>query len=200
MAKATSTSSKKKSSNPNKKPVEAPKPKVPAKKIKQRNQVLKGKNGGTKLVLIEDVAHLGRPGDVVEVKAGYARNFLVPNSLAVSPTAHNIRLLERFQIRVKLAKEARIADIKVLSDQITRTASVTIEANSNEEGQLYGSVGPIEVSRALKGKNITVEPEMVHMAEHIKFCGQFPDIELHLGYEIVARIMVNVIPLAAPRR
>jgi len=199
MAKATSTTSKRKSSD-KKKPVEAPKPKVPAKKIKQRNQVLKGKNGGTQLVLIEDVPFLGRPGDVVEVKAGYARNYLVPNSLAVTPSPHNIRLLERFQIRVKLAKEARIADIRVLSDQITRTASVTIEANSNEEGQLYGSVGPIEVSRALKGKNITVEPEMVHMAEHIKFCGQFPDIELHLGYEIVARIMVNVIPLAAPRR
>ena len=73
------------------------------------------------LVLIEDVAHLGKQGDLVEVKPGYGRNYLLPNSFAVIPSGHNMRLLERYKIRVHQAREARMADLKVLVDQIHRT-------------------------------------------------------------------------------
>src|SRR5262245_13114182 len=100
--------------------------KQPAKKVKHREQVRKGAHGGMQLVLIEDVAHLGKQGDLVEVKPGYGRNYLLPNSLAVVPSQHNMKLLERYKIRVQQAKEARIADLKVLADQIHRTARVTI--------------------------------------------------------------------------
>src|SRR5436190_18321301 len=116
----------------------AAKPKVPAKKIKKRNQILRGKHGGMQLVLIEDVAHLGKQGDVVEVKPGYGRNYLLPNSLATIPTPHNLQLLERYKIRVRQAREAKIADLKVLAEQIQRV-SVTVESNANDEGHLYGS-------------------------------------------------------------
>ena len=67
-----------------------PKP-PPQKKFKKRNQITRGKHGGMQLVLIEDVAHLGKQGDVVEVKPGYARNYLLPNSLAAVPTPHNLK-------------------------------------------------------------------------------------------------------------
>src|SRR5881394_4274681 len=90
----------------------------PQKKVKRRNQVLKGPHGGWQLVLIEDVTHLGKQGDVVEVKAGYARNYLLPNSLATVPTPHNLKLLEKYKVRVQQAREARIADLKVLAEQI----------------------------------------------------------------------------------
>src|SRR6201987_5243679 len=123
---------------------------------KQHNHVRKGSHGGMQLVLIEDVANLGKPGELVEVKPGYGRNYLLPRGLATVPTEHNLRLLERYKQRVQQAREARIADLKVLAEQIART-TVTIEANANEEGHLYGSVGAPEISKALKSQNLAVE-------------------------------------------
>src|SRR5438270_13761036 len=127
---------------------------------KQRQQVRKGKHGGMQLVLTEDVANLGKQGDLIEVKAGYGRNYLLPHGLATVPTAHNLRLLDRYKQRVQAAREARIADLKALAEQIQRV-SITIEANANEEGHLYGSVGAPEISKALKAQNLMVEPDMV---------------------------------------
>jgi large subunit ribosomal protein L9 len=152
------------------------------------------------LVLIEDVVHLGKQGDLVEVKLGYGRNYLLPNSLAVVPSDHNMKLLERYKIRVSQARESRIADLKVLADQIHRTARVTIEANATEEGHLYGSVGAAEISRALKGKNLLVEADMVKLAEPIKECGMFPEVRLLLGYDIEAKIELAVIPQATGKK
>src|SRR5690349_14951732 len=92
--------------------------KQPPKKVRQRQQVKKGPHGGTMVVLVEDVPYLGKQGDLVEVKPGYARNYLLPNSLAVIPTAHNLKLLEKYKIKVQKAREARVADLKVLAEQI----------------------------------------------------------------------------------
>ena len=119
--------------------------------------MLKGPHGGMQLVLTEDVANLGKQGDVVEVKPGYGRNYLVPRGLATVPTPHNLRLLERFKIRVKQAREARVADLKALAEQIQKMAGITIEANANDEGHLYGSVGAAEMSKGLKAKGLLVE-------------------------------------------
>ena len=170
------------------------KKKQPTPKVKVRNQVHKGPHGGMQLVLIEDVPHLGKQGELVEVKHGYGRNYLIPNSMAVLPSEHNIKLLERFKTRVQQAKEARVADLKVLAEQIHRTLRITIESKATDEGHLYGSVGPVEISKTLKGKNLMVEPEMVMMTEHIKECSQNPGIKLALGYNIEASIEVVVVP------
>src|SRR5947209_1951672 len=165
-----------------------------AAKTKKRNQILKGTHGGMQLVLTEDVAHLGKQGDVVEVKAGYGRNYLLPNGLATVPSAHNLRLLDRYKERVHQAREARIADLRALAEQIQRVPHITIEANANDEGHLYGSVSSPEISRALKGKNLKVEPEMVHLQGPIKQCGLY-EVDLGLGHEIGTKVKVMVVPL-----
>ena len=116
-----------------------------------------------KIILTQEVSNLGTPGDVVEVKAGFGRNYLLPQGLATIPSEHNIKLLEFHKKRVSQAREAKVADLKMLSEQIGRVPHVTIEANANEEGHLYGSVGAAEISRALKGKNLKVEPDMVKL-------------------------------------
>ena len=164
-----------------------------AEKTRQRNQVNKGAHGGMMLVLTEDVPYLGKQGEVVEVKPGYGRNYLVPRGLATIPTGHNLRLVERHKQRVAQAREARVADLKVLAEQIQRVPHITIEANANEEGHLYGSVGTPEISRALKGKNLKVEPEMVHLEGAIKECGLY-EVKLNLGYEIESNVKVMVVP------
>src|SRR6516162_9175213 len=127
--------------------------------MKQRQQVRKGSHGGMQLVLTEDVPSLGRQGDLVEVKPGYGRNYLLPNGLATVPTEHNLRLIDRYKQRVQAAREARIADLKVLAEQIQRV-TVTIEANANEEGHLYGSVGAPEITKALRSQNLNLGHEI----------------------------------------
>src|SRR5580692_6521080 len=142
------------------KPSEQPKGrKLPTKKIKKRRQVKKGPHGGTMVVLVNDLVHVGKQGDLVEVKPGYARNYLLPYGQAVIPSAENLRTLDQYKIKVQKAREAKVADLKVLAEQLSRLPAVTIEANATEEGHLYGSIGPIEVSKTLKGKNLMVEPE-----------------------------------------
>lgn len=169
--------------------------KPPAKKVRVRQQVKKGAHGGTLVVLVEDVTHLGKQGDLVEVKPGYARNYLLPNSLAVAPTEHNLKLLDRYKIKVQKAKEARVADLKVLAEQISRLTSLTIEAAANEENHLYGSIGPAEVSRTLKGKNLMVEPDMVKLEHPIKEANTLTEVMLALGHGIEAKIQVLVVAL-----
>src|SRR5215472_5987396 len=141
--------------------------------VKQRNQVLRGKHGGMQLVLTEDVPHLGKQGEVVEVKPGYGRNYLLPRGMATIPTAHNLRLLERYKIRVKQAREARIADLRALAEQISKMAGISVEALANDEGHLYGSVGPGEISKGLRTKQLPVEPDMVKLEQPIKETGLY---------------------------
>jgi large subunit ribosomal protein L9 len=160
---------------------------------RKRNQVLKGKNGGMQLLLTENVPHLGEQGALVEVKHGYGRNYLLPQGLATIPTAHNMKLLETHKKRVTQAKESKIADLKAMADQIARVPQLTIEANANEEGHLYGSIGEADISKTLKGKNLKVEPDMVRLPGIIKQCGLY-EVDLNLGYDITSKVMVMVVP------
>jgi large subunit ribosomal protein L9 len=161
-------------------------------KTRQRNQILKGKHGNLKLVLTEDVPNLGKQGDVVEVRPGYGRNYLLPRGMATVPTEHNLKLLERFKIKVRQAREARMADLKNLAEQIQKMPGITVEANANDEGHLYGSVGSPEIAKALKSKALPVDPEMVRLEVPIKETGLYA-VKLSLGYEIEAEVKVAVV-------
>jgi large subunit ribosomal protein L9 len=153
------------------------------KQRKQRNQIPKGPHGGMQLVLTEDVPYLGKQGDVVEVKAGYGRNYLLPRGMATIPNPHNLRLLERYKIRVRQAREAKIADLRAMAEQILKMPGVTIEANANPEGHLYGSVAAPEIVKALRAKSFQIEHEMVKLEGPIKETGLY-EITLHLGADM----------------
>jgi large subunit ribosomal protein L9 len=202
MAKATSKTASKSKGDSKASKAEAAGPKMPKPKIRKRNQVKKGPHGGSLLVLVEDVPHLGKVGDQVEVKPGYARNYLIPNGMAIVPTPHDLKMLEKHQIKVVKAREARIADLKVLAEQLSRLPTLTIEAIANDEGHLYGSIGPIEISKQLKGKNLIVEPEMIKLEHPIKEANTLNPVPLSLGYGIEAAIQVLVVALqqAAPAK
>ena len=166
---------------------------------RKRNQVLKGKHGGMQLLLTDDVPHLGKQGDLVEVKHGYGRNYLLPQGLATVPTPHNLKLLELHKKRVTQAREAKLADLKVVAEQIARVPQLTIEANANDEGHLYGSVTEADISKTLKGKNLKVEPEMVKLEGMIKQCGLY-EVDLNLGYEITSKVKVMVVPIKQEKK
>lgn len=169
--------------------------KLPTKKVKKRKQIKKGPHGGTMVVLVNDLVHVGKQGDLVEVKPGYARNYLLPYGHAVVPSEENLRTLDQYKIKVQKAREAKVADLKVLAEQLSRLPAVTIEANATEGGQLYGSIGPAEISKTLKGKNLLVEQEMVKLEVHIKEANTVTEVPLSLGYGIEAKIQVLVVAL-----
>ena len=193
MAKTTTKKAEAKSDKPKEK-------KLPQKKVRHRNQVKKGKHGGTMVVLVDDLVHVGKQGDLVEVKPGYARNYLIPYGLAVIPTEVNLRTLDQYKIKVQKAREAKVADLKVLAEQLSRLPAVTIEANATEEGHLYGSIGPIEISKTLKSKNLQVEPDMVKMEQPIKEANTLTEVPLNLGYGTEAKIQVLVVALQAGKK
>ena len=177
--------------------------KLPQKKERVRNQVKKGAHGGTLVVLVDDLIHVGKQGDLVEVMAGYARNYLLPYGKAVAPSAENLKTLAEYKIKVEKAREAKVADLKVLAEQLSRLPAVTIEANAHEETDaqgavhhlLYGSIGAADISKTLKGKNLMVEPEMVKLENTIKEANTLTEVPLSLGYGIEAKIQVLVVAI-----
>jgi large subunit ribosomal protein L9 len=88
-------------------------------------------------------------------------------------------------------REAKIADLRAMAEQIQRV-TVQIEANANEEGHLYGSVGAPEISKAFKTHNLKVDPEMVRLEGPIKECALFA-VKINLGYEIETEVKVLVV-------
>ncbi|MER3417099.1 MAG: 50S ribosomal protein L9 [Gemmataceae bacterium] len=170
---------------------QTPKITVPELPKSKHRHVLKTPSGDWKVLLIEDVEHVGRAGEVVAVRPGFARNYLFPHGLATFVTEHNIERLQRYRQRVEALRAARLADLKALAEQL-RKETITIEARANEQGHLYGSVGPEEIAAALKARNFKVEPDMVRMEGPIKEVALYA-VRIHLAQDIESEVKVLVI-------
>lgn len=149
-------------------------------------------NGGIELLLIQSVDHLGKQGDVVSVKVGYAKNYLLPQGLAAIATDHHKRMIEKHKSRLQAIQNARMAGLRSQADELARQ-SVTIEANANDEGHLYGSVGAAEIVNALKRSDITITADQVRLKGPLKELGLYT-ILIHMGHEIEAELKVWVVP------
>lgn len=172
--------------------------KTSSKKASARGQfqrLPKGAHKGVQLLLIQNIEHLGKQGDVVEVKPGYANNYLLPQGLATVATDHHRRMVEKHRSRLQEIEKARLADLRKLSEEIEKQ-SITIEANANDEGHLYGSVGPGEISAALKQAGFTVTPDQVRLEGLLKELGLYT-VKIHLHADIDASLKVWVVPTAA---
>ena len=93
-----------------------------------------GERGGIQLLLIHSVEHVGKQGQVVEVKPGYAYNYLIPQGLATVASEHHKRMVEKHKAKLQEIERARLASLRTLADNIGKQ-SITIEANANDEGQ-----------------------------------------------------------------
>mgnify|MGYP001269359025 FL=1 len=143
------------------------------------------------LILLEKVAQLGDPGDLVNVKSGYGRNFLIPTGKAVRADEENKAEYER-QKEALLTAEADRKESAVQQAQKMESLSVAISAQVSEEGTLYGSIGTREIADALIEKGFEVEKSAVRLPEGVlKEVGEYPvDIELHP--EVIAPISVLI--------
>jgi large subunit ribosomal protein L9 len=152
----------------------------------------RGKNGGIELLLIQTVEHLGKQGDVVEVRPGYANNYLIPQGLATVATDHHKRMIEKHRSRLLEIEKARLAGLRAKAKELA-DVSVTIEANANDEGHLYGSVGPVEIVNALKTQNINIDQDQIRLKGPLKELGLYT-VKVHMGHEIEADLKVWVVP------
>lgn len=144
-----------------------------------------------KIILQERVTNLGNVGDQVNVKAGFARNFLLPRGKAVQATESNIVAFEKH--RADLEKKAA----EVLAAASARAAQfegfvVTLAVQASDEGKLFGSIGPRDIAKAAEDAGKMLEKSEVEMPEGpIRVVGEFP-LTVHLHGEVSAKIMVIV--------
>ncbi|MFZ4733666.1 MAG: 50S ribosomal protein L9 [Pirellulales bacterium] len=156
------------------------------------NRLPKGARGGIELLLIQSVEHLGKVGEVVEVRRGYAANYLLPQGLATIATDHHKRMIEKHRAKLDEIARERLAGLRSLLDELVRT-SVTIEANANDEGHLYGSVGAAEISRSLKQQDLLVSPESIILQGPLKEVGLYT-VKVRLAPEVEGDLKVWVVP------
>jgi large subunit ribosomal protein L9 len=142
--------------------------------------------------LTQHVPHLGSSGDVVKVRPGFARNYLVPQGLATFATPNNLRLVEKHRQRIKDLEEARRADLQNLAAQIAQR-SLTIEANANAEGHLYGSVNADQIAEALRTEGFPIQSENIRIEGPLKELGLY-SIRIHLAAEIEGEVKLWVVP------
>ena len=128
--------------------------------------------GNAELLLAEDVPSLGEQGEIVRVKAGYARNYLLPQGLATIATDENKRMVERHRERLAELHKDRMKSIRSLADRL-RDYSVTLEANANADGHLYGSITAPEISKALKAAKYDVSTDQVRLGGPLKEIGMY---------------------------
>ena len=143
------------------------------------------------LLLKKTVDNLGRIGDVVTVRPGYARNFLLPMGYAVPITKANMAEIEKARAQALAEEQERVEKLKTMSGELA-SASVTIEGRANEEGHLFGSVSAANIADSLREKGFPVDPKQIRLEQPIKEIGVF-DVEVHLHSDVTAVVKVWVV-------
>ncbi|HTZ16815.1 MAG TPA: 50S ribosomal protein L9 [Dissulfurispiraceae bacterium] len=145
-----------------------------------------------KVILKNDVKDLGRIGEVVNVKDGFARNFLVPQGLAVEASTKNVKAFEHEKKKIQeMAKKVK-AGAAGLAERIA-AAKITIKAKAGEEDKLFGSVTSMDIVEALKAEGIEIDKKKVQLDEPIKRLGEY-QVVVKLHHEVSAQLNVQVVP------
>jgi large subunit ribosomal protein L9 len=159
---------------------------------RRRNHPTRAKDGYMQVLLTHTVPHFGQPGDLVKVRPGFARNYLLPQGFATFATPNNLRIVDKHRERLRQLEVAKRADLLNLAAQIAQR-SITIEANANSEGHLYGSVNADQIAAALAADNFPIETENVRIEGPLKELGLYT-IKLHLGQDVDTEVKLWVVP------
>jgi large subunit ribosomal protein L9 len=150
------------------------------------------------VILREDVPHLGTIGDIVKVRPGYARNYLLPRGLATVADKRNTRQLEHDRRLVDEKRRRALSTAEALAEQLA-SARIVISARAGEEGKLFGSVTNIDIERALAEQGLTVERRRIRLDEPIKALGEYKvPVTLTTGVPCELTVTVAAIAEATP--
>jgi len=146
----------------------------------------------TKVLLREDVDDLGARGEIVRVRAGYARNYLLPRNLAVEATAGNVRGIEQERAAL-LKKEAKERSTAAAQSDQMRSLVLEFKRKAGEQGALYGSVTSMDLAEALQERGYEIDRHRIHLREPLKRLGDFT-VPVRLHREVSVDLQVKVVP------
>lgn len=142
------------------------------------------------IILRQGVENLGKPGDVVKVKAGYARNYLLPHGLAYEATPGNLKRIQQERERLEAAENDRRAAAQGLAEKFEQV-SLTFSARVGEEGKLFGSVTAADIAQQLEAQGFRVEKRQIDLHEPIKALGVYRvPVRLHADVKPEVRVWV----------
>jgi large subunit ribosomal protein L9 len=144
-----------------------------------------------KVIILEDIDRLGKAGDIVTVKEGYARNYLIPNNKAKPATAGNMRILEDIKKKRAAEEAKKTAEAKAIADKLS-ALSLTINAKAGEEDKLFGSISAEIIAESLASEGFTVDKRDILIDEPIKKLGVF-QVAVKLHPEVKATVRVWVV-------
>jgi large subunit ribosomal protein L9 len=146
-----------------------------------------------KVLLKNDVPKIGKKGELLDVKEGYARNFLIPNGLAIEATGGTMKQYEEEKKAVDRRKAKEKEDAQALAAKI-KGLTVTLRHKAGDEGRLFGSITSAEVSEALKQKGFEIDKKQIVLDEPIRLCGTH-EVKIKLHSEVAATLNVEVMKL-----
>ena len=144
-----------------------------------------------KVILLENVKRIGSIGEVIDVKRGFARNFLIANKKALYASKENIKEVEKIKADLSKKDNEKKQGAAKIAEQINNK-EYSVQKLSTENNELYGSVKPTEISKLIQEENkIEIKPSMIQPVEEIKSLGKFK-VKISLHSEVDAEIVVNV--------
>ena len=146
----------------------------------------------TKVLLREDVDDLGARGEIVRVRAGYARNYLLPRNLAVEASAGNVKAIEQERAAL-LKKEAKERSTAEAQSEKMRSLVLEFKRKAGEQGALYGSVTSMDLAEALQERGYEIDRHRIHLREPLKRLGEFT-VPVRLHREVSIDLQVKVLP------
>ena len=149
-----------------------------------------------KILLWQDVEKLGKRGEVVDVRDGFARNFLFPRRLGSKPTPSMYKEFELEKRRVAKQESVLVTESKAVAEKLAGVTSVSIEVNTNEEGHLYGAVTTSLGAQALKDQGLKVQAKAIEIADPIKQVGTY-EVTVNLHREVKPKLKVWVLSTKA---
>ena len=146
------------------------------------------------VILLKDMENLGKVGDIVKVKDGYARNYLIPSGIALPATKSNVARVKNELHSLKKKAERQLARYRELAEKLN-TLRITIEHEAGEEGKLFGSVTTSQIEKALhKAGFEDIEKKQIILEKPIRETGTY-EVKIHLFKDIDATVTVDVVPL-----
>jgi large subunit ribosomal protein L9 len=144
-----------------------------------------------KVILLENVKRIGSIGEVIDVKRGFARNFLIANKKALYASKENIKEVEKIKADLSKKDNERKQEATSIAEKINNK-EYSVQKLSTENNELYGSVKPTEISKLIQEENkVEIKPSMIQPVEEIKSLGKFK-VKISLHSEVDAEIVVNV--------
>ena len=143
-----------------------------------------------KVILLQRVAKLGHIGDVVKVKPGFARNYLLPKKIVLRANEENMKYFEERKVQIEAANAESRAEAQKIADKV-KIFSITLIRQASEKGQLYGSVTARDIAAAIKEQDVNVTPGQVNLNVPIKMLGVY-DLSVDLHPEVSVPVKLSV--------